>query len=771
MANDPVNDDIQGLREALRDRYSIEAKIGRGGMADVYRAVDTKHGRPVAVKVLRREIGDAMGADRFMREIEIAARLQHPNILPVYDSGEAAGTLFYTMPFVEGGSLRTRLDERKVLPLEEALEIVREVADALAFAHRCNIVHRDVKPENILFLAGHAVVADFGIARAIAAIDSQRLTLVGMGLGTPEYMSPEQAFGEADIDGRSDVYSLACVAYEMLAGAPPHKGKSMVAVLQLKASAGVPSLGTQGSGAGLEILDAVFTRAIAPEPDDRFPSAVAFAGALREASAADRHVVAAATRSSTGASIVVLPFSNGGGEADDYLSDGITDELTYALARMPGLRVVARTSAFMFKGSTDDARAIGQRLGVHHLLEGTLRRAGSRLRITVRLIDANTGYESWAQRYDREFTDVFEVQDDITHAVVQALRIELLHESAPRQQASAHGLEAYERLLEARFHWNRRTATGMQKSLALLRRAIELDPASSAAHAALAESYVTLSVYGQLAPGEAMRSARESAGHALRLDPADADALSARACVFAMHDWKWDEAEADFRRAVALRPQAVTAHQWYAMNLLVPLRRFDDARRQLELAREYDPLSPVVASSWALVHFFEGDYDRAIAEQEVLLARDADFGMAHFFIAQASIAARAPAKALEHLRVAAALVGGTPEIIATLGVAHAAAGNHAAAHDAAVALEKRARDSYASPVLLAQIQAAVGDLDSALASLERAREERATDLVWIGVRPTFDPLRLHPRFLALMSGIGLAPAAEQSGAASRGPKS
>jgi tetratricopeptide (TPR) repeat protein len=257
----------------------------------------------------------------------------------------------------------------------------------------------------------------------------------------------------------------------------------------------------------------------------------------------------------------------------------------------------------------------------------------------------------------------------------------------------------------------------------------------------------------------------------LRLDPADADALSARACVFAMHDWKWDEAEADFRRAVALRPQAVTAHQWYAMNLLVPLRRFDDARRQLELAREYDPLSPVVASSWALVHFFEGDYDRAIAEQEVLLARDADFGMAHFFIAQASIAARAPAKALEHLRVAAALVGGTPEIIATLGVAHAAAGNHAAAHDAAVALEKRARDSYASPVLLAQIQAAVGDLDSALASLERAREERATDLVWIGVRPTFDPLRLHPRFLALMSGIGLAPAAEQSGAASRGPKS
>jgi tetratricopeptide (TPR) repeat protein len=253
-----------------------------------------------------------------------------------------------------------------------------------------------------------------------------------------------------------------------------------------------------------------------------------------------------------------------------------------------------------------------------------------------------------------------------------------------------------------------------------------------------------------------MRFARESAGHALRLDPADADALAARACVLAMHDWKWEEAEVDFRQAVALRPAAVTAHQWYAMNLLVPLRRFADARRQLEIARECDPLSPVVESSWALVHFFEGDYDRAIAEQEALLARDPDFGMAHFFIAQASIAARAPQKALEHLRVAATMVGETPEVIATLGVAHAAAGDVAAARDALAALEKRARDAYVSPVLLAQLHTAVGDIDSALAWLERAKDEHATDLAWIGVRPSFDPLRLHPRFLALTSSIGLS---------------
>ncbi len=750
-----MSDAVEALRVELRERYAIEEMIGRGGMADVYRAMDLKHGRPVAVKVLRREIGDAMGADRFAREIEIAARLQHPNILPVYDSGQAAGTLFYTMPYVPDGSLRTRLDHLRTIPLDEALDIVREVADALAFAHRCQIVHRDIKPENILFLAGHAVVADFGIARAIESLGQERLTLAGYGLGTPEYMSPEQAFGEAVIDGRSDIYSLACVAYEMLAGVPPHTGASVVAILHHKATEPMPPLARHR--AELAALDPVLARAMHPDAAKRFPSAVEFAGALRDSATGKAAAPAGLPAEGGGTSIVVLPFTNvSGGHDDDYLSDGITDDLTYALARLPDLRVVARTSAFMFKDHVDDARTIGRRLGVQHLLEGTLRRAGSRLRITARLIDAGTGYEAWAQRYDREFTDVFAVQDDITGAIVHALRIRLGATPVPRGPASTGNLLAYQHFLEARFEWNRRTETGMQKSLSLVRQVIELDPSFAAAHAALAESFVTLAVYGQMAPSQAMPPARHAAEEALQLEPAEPAALAARGCVRAMYDWDWAGAEADFRLAVAQQPQAPTAYQWYAMNLLVPLKRFEEARQQLARAREFDPLSSVVASSWALVHYFEGDYGRAIAEQEQLLARDPEFGMAHFFIGQASIAAGQADRGIEHLQRAMTLVGESPEIVATLAVARAATGDATAAREIATTLATRARSEYVSPVLLAQIHTALGESDSALDALDRAADVRATDLVWIGVRPTFDELRLDARFHALVERIGVA---------------
>jgi len=752
-----LGNEVEAVRVELRDRYAIEEKIGSGGMADVYRALDIRHGRPVAVKVLRRAIGGAMEADRFAREIEIAARLQHPNILPVYDSGESAGILFYTMPYVADGSLRARLDRLKTIPLAEAIDIVREVADALAFAHRCQIVHRDIKPENILFLANHAVVADFGIARAIESVSQERLTLAGCGLGTPEYMSPEQAFGEADIDGRSDIYSLACVAYVMLAGVPPHTGTSTIAILHNKSTQPVPSLAARR--ADLSSLDATLARALAPDAAKRFTSAVEFAGALRDSAGGGAAAGAGLEPERTGTSIVVLPFTNvSGGHDDDYLSDGITEDLTYALARLPGLRVVARTSAFMFKDHGDDARTIGHRLGVQHLLEGTLRRAGRRLRITTRLIDAETGYEAWAERYDREFTDVFAVQDEITSAIVHALRLQLLAEPVPRGPASTQNLMAYQRFLEARFQWNRRTETGMQKSLTLLRRVIELDPSFAAAHAALANSFVTLAVYGQLAPNLAMPPAREAAGLALQLEPAEPDALAARGCVRAMYDWDWPAAESDFRLAVADLPQSPTAYQWYAMNLLVPLKRFEEARQQLERAREFDPLSPVVASSWALIHYFEGDYARALAEQEALLARDAEFGMAHFFIGQASIAAGQPANGIAHLQRAMTLVGESPEIVATLGVARAATGDPAAARAIVTALETQSQSEYVSPVLLAQIHTALGDTDAALDALDRAVALRATDLVWIGVRPTFDALRLQPRFHALVERIGLAQA-------------
>ncbi len=760
-----MTDETARLTAVLGNRYAVEARIGSGATADVYRAIDRKHGRPVAIKVLRPEVGAFMGSERFIREIETAARLQHPNILPVYDSGEVESVLYYTMPFVEGNSLRARLVASGALPLEDVLELVREVSDALAFAHRCNVVHRDIKPENILMLAGHAVVADFGIARVIQAVSEEKLTLAGLGLGTPEYMSPEQAFGEGEIDGRSDIYSLGCVTYELLTGRPPFTGGTPMAVLMQKTTQAAPSLATFAHLADAPgDLGEVLEKAMAGEPGDRFATAVEFSRALREATASGSPPAARQPARSTTASIAVLPFANVSGDAqNDYLSDGVSDELTHALGKVAGLHVVARTSAFAFKGSGQDVRAIGERLRVQTLLDGTMRRAANRVRITAQLVDAKTGFEIWSERYDRELTDVFAVQDDITHSIVEALKIQLLHPGTKLVKASTDNLMAYERFLEARFEWNRRTETGMHKSLALLERAIELDPTFAAAFAAIAESYVTIAIYGQSAPGEAMPRARDAAERALKLDAGQAEALAARACVAAMYDWNWTGAEADFKRAIAANPQSPTGFQWYAMNLLVPLGRFAEAREQLEQARELDPLSGVVALSWALAHYFERDYDRAIAAYLDLLRREPGFGIAHFFLGQTYVAARDPGKAASHLERAIDFAGESPEILATFGVAKAEAGDASAAREALAALEARARKSYVSPVLLAQLHAALGDTNAALDALEAGHAVRATDLVWIGVRPAFDSFRLDPRFARLARDIGVAPAEAAAG--------
>lgn len=756
MEQPGVSEEVERFRAACGDRYRVEGMIGRGGMADVYRALDIKHGRDVAVKLLRPDVGHSLGADRFIREIEIAARLQHPNILPVYDSGTADGALYFIMPFVEGGSLRAKLREESSLPLDAVMSIVQEVADALAFAHQRNVVHRDIKPENILFSSGHAVVADFGIARAIEMGEGDSLTQVGLGLGTPEYMSPEQAFGESDIDGRSDTYSLACVAYELLTGKPPFTGDNATAVIMRKTATTAPQVTTRARRVIPGDVDSVVARALTRDRTERYATVQEFARALREALTGEGASATRATRagSRAPASIAVLPFVNtSGAPENDFLCDGISDELIHALAKVPGLRVVARTSAFAFKGSTEDARSIGGKLRVQSLLEGTLRRAADRLRITTQLIEASTGFQLWSERFDREITDVFEVQDEITQSIVASLRLELMPAAATG--ATTHNLRAYERYLEARFHWNQRTETAMRRSLELLEEAIALDPRFAPALGARAAALVTLAIYGQREPATVMASARDSAAAALEIDPSLAEALTARACILAMHDWEWSAAEADFRRAIEADGQSPTAHQWFAMNLLVPLGRFDEARQHVKRAREVDPLSPVVALGWGLIHYFERDFERAVAAYRELLERSPDFGVAHFFLGQALLDAHRPDDALTHLERAIGLAGETPEALAMLGVAHATAGRAEAARESLAALEARSLVSWVSPVLTAQIHVALGDPEAAIAHLTRGRDLRATDLVWIGVRPVFDAIRLDPRFESLARSIGI----------------
>jgi TolB-like protein/Tfp pilus assembly protein PilF len=738
------------LRDALRGRYDIGRRIGSGGMADVFLAEDCRHGRPVAVKVLRPEVADSVGAERFSREIETAARLQHPNILPVYDSGEADGTLFYVMPFVEGASLRERLRTNGRFPWEVALPLIREVGDALAFAHLRNVVHRDIKPENILFLADHAVVADFGIARAIVDAGADKLTLDGTGLGTPEYMSPEQAFGETGIDARSDVYSLACVVYEMLQGTPPFTAPSPFGVVLKKSKDPVPSLDVP-PGAGIPgHVDEVLRKALDREPGNRYARVEDMVAAL-----SGPPIVGVAPPAGA-PSVAVLPFANlSGGTSDDYLSDGISEELIHGLSTVRAIRVVARTSSFAFRGRTGDIREIGRELKAQWVLEGSVRRSANRLRISARLVDAATGFEQWAERYEREFTDIFAVQDDIARAIVGALRGELVPGDAPIVTASTAIPAAYEHYLEGRFHWNRRTEASLRQAVHLLRRAVALDPSFAQARAALAEVLVTLAIYGADAPSQLMPEARELADRALHSQPESTDALGARACIRAVFDWDWAAAERDFLAAIAL-PQATPApFRWYATSMLVPNGRFDEARAQLARALELDPLSPVLAMSVGVTFLFERRYAEASREFRALLSRDAQFGMAWFFLGQSLTQAEDHSNALAALEQAVALLGESNEALTAEAVGAARAGREAGARAALAELDRRAGDRYVSPVLAAQVHAALGETDAAVERLEAARALRATDLIWIGVRPVFDALRADARFARLLVDTGL----------------
>jgi serine/threonine-protein kinase len=431
----PVPDLLAHLRAVLAGRYTIERELGRGAMGVVLLAQDQKHHRQVAIKVLRPELAAALGRERFLREIEIAAGLTHPHILPLHDSGEAGGFLYYVIPYIDGESLRERLDREHQLPLEDAVRIAREVADALNFAHSHNVLHRDIKPGNILLSAGHALVTDFGIARAISAGGGEQLTEVGSLVGTPAYMSPEQIDGSPHIDGRADIYSLGCVLFEMLVGDRPFKGSTLTAVIGHRLSAPAPSPRALRESVP-EAVDAAVRKAMASLPADRFATAAQFAEALATFRPAEPAPAAVPDRS-----IAVLPFTNQSSDPEtEYFSDGIAEEIINALAQLPGLHVAARTSSFAFKGKGADIAEVGAKLKVATVLDGSVRKAGNRVRITAQLVNVSDGYHLWSERYDSELDDVFAIQDHIARAISQRFEVMLAGPTGrfAQQMAAAH---------------------------------------------------------------------------------------------------------------------------------------------------------------------------------------------------------------------------------------------------------------------------------------------------------------------------------------------
>jgi len=748
-----MSDFRDSLAQGLAGRYTLQRELGQGGMAIVYLAHDLRHDREVALKVLRPEVSAAMGAERFLREIKLAAGLTHPHILPVFDSGEAGGMLFYVMPSMEGRSLRERLDRERQLSLSESLRITREVASALDYAHRHNVVHRDIKPENILLHEGAAMVADFGIGKALSG-NGASLTQTGLSLGTPAYMSPEQASGELDTDGRSDLYSLGCVLYEMLAGEPPFTGISAQAIIAKRFVAPIPHV--RATRDVPEPVDDAVTRALARTPADRFPSAAEFAEVLRiisRDSATGMQRVTSAPAKPAAKAIAVLPLANMSADPEnEYFADGMTEEIINALAKVPGMQVASRTSSFAFKGKEVDVRQIGEKLGVSSVLEGSVRKVGNRIRITAQLINIENGYHLWSETYDRQLEDVFAVQDDISHAIVDALKLRLADDAA-QVVAPTKNLEAYTLYLKGRFFFVKLSEPALRKALDLFQQSLLQDPGFGRAYAGIADVWCNLAD-DWVAPDDAYPRAKAAAERALQRDPELAEAITSIGKVLCWHEWDFAGAEAQLARAVQLSPNYAEAH--YVHGTALPLvGRLNDAIDTLAMALKLDPLS-VHYSEW-LSRFllYAHDYDGAIAQGHRTLEMDEVCIRAPHYIGSAYLALGDAATALTWYRRAQALEKSVRSYDAMIVRALAALGQRDEAEAMLARLEDESRKQYMRSEILAMGYAAVGDLDRAFRSLERAWQARSAGLIYLHLDPGYGPLRGDSRYTDLVQRIGL----------------
>jgi serine/threonine-protein kinase len=774
---------LNSLRSALAGRYQIDRELGHGGMAVVFLAHELKHHRQVAIKVLRPELAQVLGPERFLREIEIAAGLTHPHILPLHDSGQADGLLYYVMPFIEGESLRDRLTREGQLSVEQALQITREVAGALSYAHTHGIVHRDIKPENILLSGGVALVADFGIAQAVSSASTDQLTSTGMSIGTPAYMSPEQAVGRAPIDGRADQYSLACTLYEMLAGVPPFTGPTQQAVLARHAVDPVPPLRTLRSTTSVSVEQTV-VRALAKSPADRFPTVGAFQEALTRtgasspvrrwvsrigllaagALAVSAGVYSLVTRpaplrrlgsDTASPSIAVLPFVNIGSDPNNEpISDGMAEELTTALAKIRGLNVAARTSAFSFKGKNLDVREIGRRLNVGHVLDGSVQRAGSRLRVSAQLINAADGYHLWSDEYEGDAQDIFAVQDEIVRAIVGVLQVKLAGPvDAVLVKRSTSSPEAHQLYLRGRYFFARRDSASLRKARDYFERAIQIDSSYALAWSGLSDAYSHTGVFGYVPYGDVYGKAKAAALRALALDSTRAEAHTSLAFIVLFYEWDWRTAGREFDRALALDPRYPDTHLfrgWY----FVATNRMDDAVRELQSAVNLDPFSVVNNARLASVLFYAHRYNEAAGQSRRLIELDSTNVVGRVELGRVDVQLGHCVEALTAFQRGPELPA--PPFRGLLGWAYARCGQRVQALAQLSHLDtERKQGQVVSHYDFAMIYAGLGDTDRAFAELDGAYAERTWAMLLLRADPTFDGLHADPRFERLLKRVGL----------------
>lgn len=743
------------LAAALANRYRIERELGQGGMATVYLAHDLKHDRDVAIKVMRGELADSVGRERFLREIRLAAKLTHPHILPVFDSGDADGVLYYVMPNVEGHSLRDRLETHPTLPIDEAVRIAGEVAGALDHAHRHGVVHRDIKPENIMLhgallangsapaRGGHALVADFGIGKALSAAEGGSLTQVGLSIGTPAYMSPEQAVGE-ELDGRSDLYSLGCVLYEMLVGEPPFTGPNVQAVIAKRFVQTPADVTALREGVPRPVARAL-QRLLARAPVDRPETGADLVAALREVET----VGTPAPNAAPAQSIAVLPFANLSPDRDnEYFGDGVAEEIINALSRVDGLHVAARTSAFSFKGKNEDLRRVGEQLHVATVLQGSVRASGNRLRITAQLVAVSDGYQLWSERYDRELVDVFAVQDEIAGAITDRLQLTFAKAAAAPAKPTTADVQAYELVVRGRALTTQR-GRPILEAIECFERAIALAPRSAAAHAGLGNAYRVKAQYGLGAADECDPVVQRELTRALELDPDNAEAMGHLATFLVASHVDIDRGFELWERALALDPrlsEVRALHAGWGLGVLRQGREDERAERELRRAIADDPRNPICSAIFAIGFGILGRPAEAATEARHACERDPTAFAPRYALAWTLTWARETEEGLATVQSAMEQFGRHPWLLQVLTGLYMQRGDRTSAEAVHAELEARAVTSRVSFYTRAVSGLYLGRVDEALEHALRSAELKdAIGPIWYRW-PDLEPLRAHPRF-------------------------
>jgi serine/threonine-protein kinase len=797
-----LNMTLDNIRAALGGRYVIEREIGRGGMARVYLAKDVQHDRDVAVKVLDYHVSQEFIAERFLREIHVTAKLIHPNIIPLLDSGRLGNVLYYVTPFAAGESLRDRIKRERQLPLRDVLRITSEMADALDAAHKAGVIHRDVKPENVLLVSGHAVVCDFGIARALSVVGANTLTGVGVSLGTPAYMSPEQAAAE-QVDGRSDIYALGCVMYEMLAGDPPFSGSNMQRVMAQHASNPAPSVRLVRPVIP-ESVDRLLAKALAKAPAERFQTAGKMRDAIDELLETNasgsvaaqpvarrlslprlkvprvprvplrwsiagvavvvvalaiylwrRSAVVAPLPDAGSTRIAVLPMANPGGDPQDRsFGDGLTDEMISTLSGISGLRVIARGSVAGYADSNRPVNEIARQLGVGSVVQSTLQKDGNRFRVSVRLLDAATQESRWSDEKLVNADDLFTLQRELSTRVASALRVRLLPAEARRiDRVPTTHPDAYELYARARVLTSDRQDTpayreALDTATTLLERAVAKDSSFAEAHAALAQVYVDRMF--NFEPNSPLKQrAAEEITRALAIDSTIAEAYHARASLAYTREsgWQVDSALVDYKRAIALKPNVADYHASYGallfhVGLLVP------ALSELRTTQQLDPMNRFVVPRIARVLWYQGNYDGALA----LMGADNEFPEEHALVLGYLGRAEAGLRYLD--RDTARTEERAVETAAARAVILARLDRRAEADAAirkAAPTGQPASHFHHAEFMIASTYALLGRPDDAQRWLERMADDGMPNYALITTDPTLQPVRSRPAFQAFLT--------------------